>query len=415
MTIRHLFPAAALLFAAPSLWAAPAPYSQGFRHLLPWAEHAEPDVEIIYGGVDLDGDQRRDVVIAARSQPLTLMSNVAPGRFVARNLGTYETAVSFLAAAHFNNDPWIDLFLSDGRSSRVLFGQGAGLFVPGPHLSLGADAMALVDFNGDGVLDMVGTENGITELALGQGNGAFQYGGSTSAYSGIPYVSTADVTGDNRKDLLSGAGAGVSLVRYQPGSPSMVRTDLSLNFNDDRIVQHLHATDLDRDTKPDALVGTVDLARNSTLHVLANRLGAPSYLTMLATSYPLVGLFTEEVTHSITGLQATDYNRDGNPDAVVGLYADGCRPGKFRPNWDEACPSVALFPGNGNATLGVPVTINGGELPKGGVVADDFDDDGITDFAFFSTRRSAFVAYFTDLAQDQIWGDGFSEVWVSER
>jgi hypothetical protein len=128
---------------------------------------------------------------------------------------------------------------NDGAdTAAVLLGLGNGRFLPPAIYSSGGEdavSVAVMDVNGDGIADLVvancasGTlcnsfKKGVMRVFLGQGDGTFKGAGEYSAGGSIlSSMSSADVNGDGRPDLLVTTSGGVGVLQNASGfSPTAV-------------------------------------------------------------------------------------------------------------------------------------------------------------------------------------------------
>lgn len=260
--------------------------------------------------------------------------------------------VTSLAAGDFNEDGRIDLVLSAEDSSWILFGDGAGDFVPGAFsLDPGQPFLAVADFDDDGHAD-VGAVSGLggfntVRVLLGDGAGAFAAPLQTG-FEGLPLggMSTGDVDGDGTPDIVVTVSAGATIL-LNDGTGSL---SVSGTFPAGRGPAGVGIADFDGDDVPDLAIA--DSASAQVL-VLGGR-GSGDFRPARAFS---AGERPEL-------LLAGDFTGDGQADVVVvnALSAD-----------------LALLSGNGLGDLALVsprFAVNG---PINAAASGDLDKDGRLD------------------------------------
>jgi hypothetical protein len=195
---------------------------------------------------DLNGDGKKDVAVANRdSQSVSVFLNQGGFVFTASDM-PLDRQANDVAAGDVNGDGKVDLVVAassggDGETQfadgfdYVLIGRGDGTFAqPAPYqVPAGAWRVALGDFNGDGAID-IATANRSAFTALntaasadvsdtvsilpGNGDGTFGAAAATPLadattptdsrfLASVRSLSTADVNGDQKPDLVVSGGA----------------------------------------------------------------------------------------------------------------------------------------------------------------------------------------------------------------
>jgi pimeloyl-ACP methyl ester carboxylesterase len=162
---------------------------------------------------DFNGDGNLDVALAGAQGVYVLLGN-GDGTFgAAVDYGTVSFPSS-LATADFNGDGKLDLVAADSanQSVAVLLGNGDGTFQPQQEFSTAGNAFVLcvADFNADGHPDIAvanqgphGSAGAGIGILLGKGDGTFLPVKTYAAGENFYFVTTDDVNGDGKLDLLA--------------------------------------------------------------------------------------------------------------------------------------------------------------------------------------------------------------------
>jgi Tfp pilus assembly protein PilF len=171
--------------------------------------------DVVFG--DFDGDGRTDLFVASERGKSTLLHNGGPQHFrdVTSSSGLASVGgSSAVAAADFNNDGYLDLFVAgaNGGESSLWLNKGDGTFVR-DHRSDAAlkaarsvTSAAFVDYDNDGWLDLVVTSR--SSVLLLRNDGAGRYLDRSTQIpdavrkSGGAALSVADIDDDGDEDLL---------------------------------------------------------------------------------------------------------------------------------------------------------------------------------------------------------------------
>lgn len=305
---------------------------------------------------------------------------------------------SLLPVGDLNGDLVPDLVLTGASSTSVLLGTGSGSFAP-PAIVQTGGLGALGDLDQDGVLDLVLADIfGDVAVLLGVGDGTFAAPLVLSA-TGSVGITLADVDVDGLPDIVTAPSF------FGPGQVSTFlglgggafAAPLTSPFGSEPIYSPggMVADDLDGDGTPDivlslplqqALVflegagdGTfapeplIPVAGAARALVLANLDGNAARDLCVATAEGLVatflgagdgtflaaGSFPAGGAHA--GIAAGDLDGDQRDDIVVANSSSG---------------RTTVLAGNGDGTLGAPVTYAAG---GGGIAMSDLDADGRLD------------------------------------
>ncbi len=188
---------------------------------------------------DFDQDGAVDVVALYQTGQQRLFRNVRQGRWVEwtdRFGGLGRDGSTSVAAADFNNDGTLDLFLAgDDDGCRILWNEeGSGFDGEGTPESLrtacdGLDVAAIrtVDFDNDGFTDLVlggsaapEAEGAGLRLIRNLGNGRFEDGQPLlpDLPAIVEDVETGDLDDDGDQDLALLSGGGVTVLRNDGGN-----------------------------------------------------------------------------------------------------------------------------------------------------------------------------------------------------
>ncbi len=309
--------------------------------------------------VDFNSDGRLDVATTNQysSDVSVLLATGDDNLFVDELRSPGGTVNWGLATGDFNADHLPDLVIANLRTSDVsiLAGKGDGTFLPEQRVAVGAGSNGVLaaDFNADGHLDVVTANYNSNTLSvlIGVGDGTFQPERSLDTGPNPSFPVAADLNGDGHIDLaVDSAGSDDVWIFWGQGDGNFARA-----------TQHaagstpygLVAADFDGD-------GRVDLATsNRASNDVSVLLGRGD------------GTFDDQVRYGV-GIQpwyllAGDFNSDGRVD----LSAANAR-----------SHDVSLLLGLGDGTFQEdPTDPRQGETNPLGMVARDFNHDGILDLA----------------------------------
>ena len=270
----------------------------------------------------------------------------------------------FIISADLNKDGNNDIVTANYHDSSisVLLGNGNGTLKTAVNYPVGAypTGLSAGDFNGDGKLDLV-VANAINphqsscpscglqgvSVLLGNGDGTFQPSVYYAAASGTAWVSSKDVNGDGKLDIIAAdwqANAVSVLLGNGDGT-----FQAPINIPVGAVPHSIAIGDLNGDGIPDMAVGNMYSNNVEILIGVGNGHFTPG------ASYP-VG----EVPHSICH---GDFNGDGKIDLATANINTG---------------NVTVLLGNGDCTFQPGVNYPTG-IGTTSVYPADFNGDGITD------------------------------------
>jgi hypothetical protein len=227
---------------------------------------------------------------------------------------------------------------------------------------LGARAVGVLDYDGDGALDLYVTEDRFADGAsvLLRNEGDLTFADATEA-AGLPDdvhglgVATADLTADGRPDLFV---SGSNRLFVNDGQGGFEEADSSVfaweTFGDEDDVAGVAVADLNRDARPDLVVGqhfnsTLDddqeVPIRVYLHDGVDEAGHPRYRDV--TEDAGIPAFPTKAPH----VEVADLDNDGWPDLVTSASADrGSQPAVLRHEGigDDGVPTFAPPEGLGD-------------------------------------------------------------------
>ena len=172
---------------------------------------------------DVNGDSKVDIIVANRwANNIGVFLNNGNGMFAPQV--TYSAGINpqSLAAADVNGDSKIDIIVANELSNNVgvFLNNGIGTFAPQATYSTGSNSapnsVTTADVNGDSKVDIIVANRLANNIGvfLNNGNAMFasQVTYSTGVYGPI-WVAAADVNADNRVDLIvMNTGTGSNIV-----------------------------------------------------------------------------------------------------------------------------------------------------------------------------------------------------------
>jgi hypothetical protein len=277
MSRRIYFPAVLAVLTALPIQAATLPYRLTYADTFNRYNWESP----ISGGFDANGDGRSDLIVPDFEGPPRLYLSLGNGRFERKNFPFWvpraQATKMSVTAGRYDSDLRTDFAYTDGNAVQVVTGLGGGHFrhrqtiTPPTVPTTSTFRIGSGDTNGDGYQDLVvldrpsdGTSSGASVMrSLGRADGSFDNGQTRipTASEGW-HLLVADITGDNRADVLVGNQRGeVSLSRFDAntqswGLISLLQYDTGISGSPELPhARGLTSGDINNDTLVDAIVG----------------------------------------------------------------------------------------------------------------------------------------------------------------
>lgn len=332
---------------------------------------------------DLDGDGRKDIVVANDDGTLSIVRNVTPlgaaaPAFDAQPALPFGQHPSSVALADVNLDGRPDLIVSNDQTyslsvfvNTTTTASGIATFASPQVFDTGSPyGVTAADVNNDGLPDLVSSKADgvpgwvsvtINRTAPGSANVQFAEPSAWAVGTFPGPVAAADVNGDGRVDLVvaSRSGDSMSVLRNTTRSgASNARFAPPVTFATGDEPMPVVIADLDGDGRCDIIAGNDATGSLSIFHNVVNKTATLSFDQRQAHAS---GAFSRS-------LAAGDFNNDGKPDLVAA-------------NFDGASVSVfanASVAGSGPSAFGAAQAFPAGAFPDQ-AQAIDMDGDGRDD------------------------------------
>lgn len=334
-------------------------------------------------------------------------STVGSGTFATRTTTSGSSPLG-IDSGDVNGDGFMDIVTSadfNNAPARVHLGNGNGTFAASVALAASglSGAVKFADVNGDSLLDVVlnnGTA-GTVSVFIGNGNGTFTTATTFQTGSNPASLDTADLNGDGFIDIIAqDQGSGTLSILLGNGNGTFAtRTTISAS-NSSGYPGSLEIADLNNDNSPDLILTARDFNRigvfigngngtfqaQTTLQVSGTSnpaapavgdINGDGYLDIVSaeSSSTFIGFYlgngngTFVAPTTTTGLNARDIEMaDMNGDGYLDIIVVGST-------------LAGYLAGNGNGTFTPIVTMTTGLNTTYSVTINDFNDDGVYDFA----------------------------------
>jgi hypothetical protein len=300
-----------------------------------------------------------------------------PQKVDSLNLGTYQRA---LATADFNNDGIPDIASGNENGTvSVALGKGDGTFMAKPSFSAGTGILTILtgDFNHDGIPDLASVANnqansGLVTIFLGNGDGTFTTR-STITLSGSLSPNSAGIADFNKDgipDLLvvgSSFGEGDFQVLLGNGDGTFGNPMDTLFFE---IPTSVTIGDFNGDGIPD----------------FASVQSGSSYVTIFLGNGDGTFGFGVSTGFGLPNAPGSIVTGDFNGDGILDLATTG---GNYDQNGNflNGVVTVSLGKGDGTFTAASSTSIGTKYIPQS-ITVGDFNGDGIADIATVNPPQS---------------------------
>ncbi|TAJ18656.1 MAG: VCBS repeat-containing protein [Planctomycetota bacterium] len=397
--------------------------NQGGAYGTPILSSAGAFTDVVITG-DLDGNGSDDVVAANGGAWSSLASN---------GLLDFHAPVALPAplsdvpptAADWDGDGDLDLGFADGAVLRVLLGDGAGGFQPGPVVALGTNHarwLGLYELDGAAPRELLTTTALASDVCVtrASASGAYAAYEAFALPSAIGALRGADLDRDGRLDLVAEPPAGASVATVLLGTATGPGAPTALDLQG--AVVALRVADVDGDGRCDAIgtgsgglryalgdgAGHFGAAQTHPLVLAGNDLeladfNADGALDLLLASGALPSICyggasgfaaptplpqaLPPLPGSATNVASADVDGDGIGDPI----------GSVRPPSLFAPSKIAAWRSAGGTGYAAPSVVNAYPAnlldPSLPISCGDFDGDARVDLCFTNGASSALVAY----------------------
>ena len=291
---------------------------------------------------DFDGDGNADII---NGFPLTFLRGLGNGTFAPPGPPIADLNLGQIVATDLNGDDKLDVLATSGYPTEVgvytFLGNGDGTFQMAQFTDVGFSSPwpAIADFNSDGQMDVAVTDlSGQLAILLGKGDGSFEpaiyYQTADTPQNPI----TADFNLDGNPDLAISHTFGGTVSIYLGHGDGTFDSPLMISS---RGALYLAAGDVNRDSKPDLVVG----GGNGLNLFLGNGDGTFQAAQSIYSDYGPV--------------KVADLDRDGNRDVIVSGPQDG----------------VVVLRGRGDGTFSSGLEFPTGNFLNGRFVLSDLNGD----------------------------------------
>ncbi|MGA9882350.1 MAG: FG-GAP-like repeat-containing protein [Candidatus Acidiferrales bacterium] len=293
---------------------------------------------------------------------------------------------SQVSLADVNGDGKLDIIVVANNAIMVYLGNGDGTFQPPITTSVSSSIgqFAIADVNGDGRADLIGEGYSGVSIYFGNGDGTFNNVSPPTyqlGYSGtlVPlYI--ADINGDGYPDIIAPqtymSGVSILLNNHDgvPGAFSNAQT-VSLPSGSGYEVVKLAVGDFNGDQKPDLAIGVTKFGSSLANAVIvmfnntSNGAARADFTTLTPVTVPLTTVSGNSVADQMNGFGIGDFG-NGHLD----LFAT-------EPSYSGS-GYLYFVEGNGDGTFNTAQPISAAVPTSGGLMVEDFNNDGNADVAF---------------------------------
>lgn len=316
---------------------------------------------------DFNGDGRLDLAapdnrVADNIFGFSVVLSTPAGGFsapIAIPVGFYVNNVS---VADFNKDGRMDLLLSGGSATAVVFGNGDGSFstpryVPVPVGPLAGGNCASADVNNDGNADILVPGSGGLAVALGNGDGTFRPAALFRTTFDSPYVVTGDFNNDGKLDAI------VTVNSITPANVFLGNGDGTFQapLSTLPIPFGAQTGDFNNDGNLDLVMSTAQQRQDGSNFAISIVLGLGNG--------QFIGFSNYVFQQRFSGLVVSDFDNDGKLDIASYMTGNG---------------SVQILGGLGDGSMGRVIFQS--PIPNGPFVllGADMDKNGSTDLVVSS-------------------------------
>jgi hypothetical protein len=311
---------------------------------------------------DFNQDRHPDLAVANfGSNSITILLGDGSGNFAQAAALTGSAGLSSVVAADLDGNGIVDLAVLSQTNLVPLLGDGKAGFVPGSPIAFAAGTnmatMAVGDFNNDQRPDLVLGDRGNSRAGVLLGNGAGSFGpiAYVALTSRSSSLAVGDFDGDGNADAVVLTSDGLASVLQGTGTGTLVRKSAMAIPGSSCVA----VADVNLDAKQDLVV--LEASGNSLSVYFGNGVGGFALSSN--------GAFTTNRTVGVgigpRAMSVTDLDGDGKVDVAVANSTSN----EFR-----------VLKGDGSSGFGGTGSFDTGSSPKGVTVA-DLNGDGILDLA----------------------------------
>ena len=317
---------------------------------------------------DLNGDGKADFIwkgvdYATGNGKVSILMSKGDGTFAEKV--DYATGGALNTVTDLNGDGADDLiatgmdYSNNTSKVSVLLNKGDGTFAAKVDYAIDGSLSSVTDLNGDGMADIIvtgmdyATGSGKVSVLLNKGDGTFAAKADYATNSTPNPVTTTDINGDGKADLILMGMDSVSVLLNKGDGAFAAKADYATNSAPNIVT----TTDINGDGKGDIIVTSLDYAISKISVLLNNGDG---------TFAPKTDYVIGDYGASPSFFTVVDLNGDGYKDILYKLS-----------NWQEPDRIVALL-NNGHGAFDEKIAYtSGGDFSS--LTTADLNNDGIAD------------------------------------